>query len=625
MTALHSGARGVPNHDEGEPALTALAAVDIAFPLLTLQEQRRTRIALVASSVPHWFDEGLLGALLRISVSEARMLVGRLRDLKVVEAFPARGPGALNVQGATRQAIRRYLRTNSPREWSLFARRAAAHLQNRTDSVASIERLFHRFAYMAEEATSECRDLERHLAASGHLELRQLLTLSLGELMEEDAVSGAARVEAVLCQLSFSSYRLTNRDLREILAEVRGDAKSIGYLYGMERAALLSGDYERDHSKSEEAQSEYQQSLAICEEQFLRGKDVSYWGYRLGLVCSRLGQLESSIGRFDTAVFWAKKYLDIAVRATALRPNEVAHIRRLALANIQLGSALEASNKNEEARDKFEEALRVLEESNLTPDENSDWLRDLSVAHSRLGGIAEAAGNLEVAQRHFGEDLSIARRLAATDSHNLRWKHDLAISLGRLGLLLKSLGELSEALDSQLERLAILDELLRIDPANLNWRRSRASATRALADIYECDERFEAALAAVLQSRDAFREIVDLDPRNLVWKRELGVTQARLGHLLSRMERWSESEEELRVSISLHKELSLLPSCPGEWLRGLSLAYSDISNLLDRSGQTSEAKLQRNLSVRAMERAVNATPERVDWAAELYELRKKAG
>src|SRR5438132_1006870 len=88
---------------EGDPALLSLASVDLLLAKHSDSEREKLRIALEVASVPHWFDEEILAVLLDPPLAaEAQFLAAQLRQLPVVERFPARGPVATNVHESAR-------------------------------------------------------------------------------------------------------------------------------------------------------------------------------------------------------------------------------------------------------------------------------------------------------------------------------------------------------------------------------------------------------------------------------------------------------------------------------------------------------------------------------------------
>jgi hypothetical protein len=64
---------------QGNPALLALATVDLAHQGLPVGERSRVKDALLAAAVPHWCDRDFLTALLRTTTEESDRLLGQLR------------------------------------------------------------------------------------------------------------------------------------------------------------------------------------------------------------------------------------------------------------------------------------------------------------------------------------------------------------------------------------------------------------------------------------------------------------------------------------------------------------------------------------------------------------------
>src|SRR4051794_29306973 len=94
---------------QGHPAKLALATVDLAFPAHSDDERAELKEALQAAAIPHWCDASILSILLDISQADSVARFSQLRRLTVVEMFPARGDGVLNVHEATRLALRELL------------------------------------------------------------------------------------------------------------------------------------------------------------------------------------------------------------------------------------------------------------------------------------------------------------------------------------------------------------------------------------------------------------------------------------------------------------------------------------------------------------------------------------
>lgn len=146
---------------EGDPALLALATVDLAHSELPIEERKAIRRALLAAAVPHWFDPTFLSALLAVDETEAERLHGHLCALEAVEPFLARGERAVNVHESARLALREHLRKSDPEQWRTLAERARAYVSASSSIHARIEALHHLFAIDQEAAGAECETLDR--------------------------------------------------------------------------------------------------------------------------------------------------------------------------------------------------------------------------------------------------------------------------------------------------------------------------------------------------------------------------------------------------------------------------------------------------------------------------------
>lgn len=171
---------------KGDPARLALASVDLLMAARPERERENVRTALEAAAVVHWCNEAILAALLNITVAEAVTRLVRLRELTVVEPFPARGPGVVNVHEAIRLALRARLHAEDPNRLRTLSARAHAHFANDNASHAVVEALYHRFIGEPTVAERECRKLYRRLSDAGEYEALLALGGILAELLDSD-------------------------------------------------------------------------------------------------------------------------------------------------------------------------------------------------------------------------------------------------------------------------------------------------------------------------------------------------------------------------------------------------------------------------------------------------------
>jgi len=76
----------------GDSAQLRLASVDLLLAAGSAHDRASVRQVLSAASVPHWFDENILAALLPdVLPAAVQQYAALLRQLPLVEGFPARG------------------------------------------------------------------------------------------------------------------------------------------------------------------------------------------------------------------------------------------------------------------------------------------------------------------------------------------------------------------------------------------------------------------------------------------------------------------------------------------------------------------------------------------------------
>src|ERR1035441_680599 len=115
---------------QGDPAKLALATADLKYPELSEADRADLKKALEAAAIPHWCNEGILANLLQISPEDSSVRLNRLRELTVVEPFPARGETAVNVHESARLALRKALVSDSRERFCTLRDRKSTRLNS---------------------------------------------------------------------------------------------------------------------------------------------------------------------------------------------------------------------------------------------------------------------------------------------------------------------------------------------------------------------------------------------------------------------------------------------------------------------------------------------------------------
>jgi tetratricopeptide (TPR) repeat protein len=406
---------------QGNPALLALATVDLAHNALAAEERTRIKDALVAAAVPHWCDRDFLAALLDTTPEEGERLLGQLRALTVVEPFPARGEHAVNVHEAARLALREHLRATDVARWKALSTRARAHVCQGTEPHTRIEALYHLFA-INQPAAAACEALDREFTDGGRPEVRHALALALRELTDGGWLTESAQVEALLAPLMVRHWRGEAAQLEAEARYIADLARTASDPSGIGRTQLLLGDVLQTKGRLDEALAAFREALAIF--QRLASTDPSNAGWQ----------------------------------------------RDLAVAHAKVGDILQTQGRLDEALAAFREAFAIFQRLASLDPSNADWQRELGVTHDRVGDIVQAQGRLDEALATFREAFAISQRLASTEPSNANWQRDLAIAHSSLGQAYQSMGNEKNAQSCYRSAVDAMEQAVAMSPGNVGWK-----------------------------------------------------------------------------------------------------------------------------------------------------------
>src|SRR5215510_3126002 len=297
---------------QGDPALLALATVDLAHNALPAGERAQIKDALVAAAVPHWCDRDFLAALLETTSEEGERLLGQLRALTAVEPFPARGEHAVNVHEAARLALREHLRATDAARWKALSTRARAHVCQGTEPHTRIEALYHLFAIDQSAAAAACETLDREFTDSGRPEVRHALALTLRELTTGGWLTGSAQVEALLAPLRVRHWRGEGAQLEAEARYVANLARTASDPSGIGRTQCLLGDVLETKGRLDEALTAFREFLAIFQRLASTDSSNADWQRDLGVAHDRVGVIFQAQGRLDEALATFHKSLAIS-------------------------------------------------------------------------------------------------------------------------------------------------------------------------------------------------------------------------------------------------------------------------------------------------------------------------
>jgi tetratricopeptide (TPR) repeat protein len=438
---------------KGDPAQLALATVDLQHAGRPPEERDRVRQALEVAAVPHWFDERVLAALLEIEVARAVALLVRLRELNVVEPFPARGPGAMNVHQAVRTALRAHLATDDFDRIRTLSSLAYRHFAAEDGTPAVVEALYHRFVSDPAGVADKCGAIFDKWNATGRHEPLLALRTMLEELLNLEPwalppglVRGAALYYLVKIR-NFYPRLNDNGEATEGLAKKAIAEFAIAGVHGRAvRATVLLGDVLKREASSPEA---LERAISAYEGAILLAQDGKF-GPRDGREQRRLANLYKEIESIQERLGEPAKALDAARKSEAIRP--VRPLSRAVLNAENEAIAFEFAAIEFEKRGDLAARLRVLraalsarQRAAKERPQNAIHQSHLSIAHNRVGDALRKQGDVRGASAAFRDGMAVRELLAKQDPGNREWQREFAAACYRTASALIKLSEVDRA------------------------------------------------------------------------------------------------------------------------------------------------------------------------------------
>ena len=517
---------------KGDPARLSLATVDLAYPALTEAERADIKAALEAAAIPHWFDEAILAGLLGIPTSEGAARLARLQGLKVVEAFPARGPSAANVHEATRLALRKRMTADDPAGFLLASRRAADRFASDSTPTGRIEWVYHLLWSDSERGATELERLHRDWMRRGHPEDRYALAVALQEVLDSSSIQGRARLWATLVTVWSQVDRGNIAELADVAAGAVRLARDLRDLSAEGNAECLLGDMFEAQGKESEAFAAFVRSSRCSERLALRDPSNAEWQWSQAITQRRVGSMLRTQGKLRRASTAFAKSLSISERLVKLDPSNPGWERALAAVHSSLGTVLAAQGKGSEALVEFERFLEISRSLVARDPSNADWQRDVAVAHSHLGSVFESQNRLDKALDAFERSLGITRSLMGQDPVSPGLRHDVAVALGHVGRVLEAHRRVTEAHSVFAEALSISRRLAEQDPTNAEWQRELGVAYNRVGAVLETQEKLAEALEAFKSDLEISRRLVRRNPTNAEWQRGFAHARIRVAGVL---------------------------------------------------------------------------------------------
>ena len=233
------------------------------------------------------------------------------------------------------------------------------------------------------------------------------------------------------------------------------------------------------------------------------------------------GEVAMFTGNFPEAREFYEEGLRIGKQRAEADPGNAQAQRDLSVSYNKLGGLLLREGKLPEVRTFFEEGLRISKQLAEVDLGNSQAQRDLSISHNKLGELLLREGNIPEARKSFEEDMRISKQLVEADLGNAQAQRDLSVSHNKLGILLMSEGKLPEARKTFEEGLRMRKHLAKKDGSNAQVQRDLSISYELLGDLLGREGNPSEARASFERSLRMRQQLAEAEPRNAQAQQDL--------------------------------------------------------------------------------------------------------
>lgn len=328
---------------------------------------------------------------------------------------------------------------------------------------------------------------------------------------------------------------------------------------------------------------------------------------RVALAQLAVGSDLLASGSFDDALKTLRPSLASLERRAAADPKNIDSQRDLSLAANAVGDALLAKGQIDEALQRYREALAIRDRLVKRDPKNDAWRRDLSVSQERVGDVLLAKSELDEALNAYRTSLDL--RLAAADLETSGdWQRQLAVSYNKIGDVLVARGALAEALNDYRAGLA-----LQLAAANRNnaARRDLSVSYERIGDVLKEQHAWEEALVAYRASLAIREGLAVDDPGNARWARDLPVSHERIGDVLLARGSPGDAVAAYRTSLSMRDKLAQNDAKNAALQRDLAVSYNKLGDALAKQGATQDALKSYRSGLAVRERLVALDPANI--------------
>jgi tetratricopeptide (TPR) repeat protein/predicted Ser/Thr protein kinase len=271
----------------------------------------------------------------------------------------------------------------------------------------------------------------------------------------------------------------------------------------------------------------------------------------------------------------------------------------LLLALVLTGDALRNIENDDQALERYEEALRLAKSMASAGEEADSTKLCLAISLRRVGDIQERKGQLDKALRAYDASLARCRALVASDPKAIQYKGNLATSLFHVGDIHMRRREFELSFVAHDEALKLCHEVLKANPLSDRAQQLLVLIAQARFDAHEARGDLAKALPVVREATVGARRIHLRDPNNARPRYTLALMCVKLARALEASGEARQAYDSYSEAVSQHRWLQTKRPGDLQTLAGIVDPLVRMGELLLNQGQNELAlpALQEGLKV----------------------------
>jgi serine/threonine-protein kinase len=336
----------------------------------------------------------------------------------------------------------------------------------------------------------------------------------------------------------------------------------------------------------------------------------------------QLGEALMAQGKSDDAMVAFRGSLQLAETAMRREPQNPEAQLAFGTSHFWIGNMDRINADLPRALEHWTQYMLVGEKLAAAYPDNDTYRQERAYGHGNVATLLETQGDLAGALLHNRVTMQIKKARLDANPADAERQNEYAITLNKVGFVLQQLGDLRAALDHFEREFAIVSALAANDPTNATYKRAAATSRSYIAGVMESLGRDDDALDQRVAELSTERQLHESDRANVSWQRNLALTETRLADLLRRRGEISRAAALLADSERLMRELVAQKDARPTWRRDLAVVRIAVSRVELAAGRASVAIDAANDAVRMLENPPSHDPV---WARFLAEAHLVSG